>query len=160
MNKWSDVLCKTTISTHVLEEIQKECKSKITVSFLESISKDIKNESDFEELERNVKQLKKSISKELFNTVLEELTEIKEDLIWIGSKRGKYIAEINDWAQNFYSEFRLHIEFEDILMGGHSERMVLFLTGKIKGKDAFEKLLQYMESKNPPYKILSHIEIY
>ncbi|MFT5890705.1 MAG: hypothetical protein ACI9Y7_000798 [Dokdonia sp.] len=91
--------------------------------------------------------------------ILEEQVEIKSDLKWIGSKRGKYVIEINDWAQNFYSEFRSNKEFEDILIGAHSERMIIFLTGKIKGKDTFEKLLNYIVSKNPPFKLVSKIEI-
>ncbi|MFT5890706.1 MAG: hypothetical protein ACI9Y7_000799 [Dokdonia sp.] len=52
MNKWSDSLCKTSISKYLIEEVKKECRGKIPLSLLESISKDIKVKSDFKELEK------------------------------------------------------------------------------------------------------------
>ena len=159
MNKWSNSLCRVSISKHLIDEVKKEYEGDFFLSLLNSMSKDIKNRNDFKELGKNVNQLKGYISEESFRMILEEQTEIKNDLKWIGSKRGKYILEINDWVQSFYSEFRSNKEFEDVLIGGHSERMVVFLTGKIEGKDTFEKLLNFIESKKPPHKLLFQIEI-
>lgn len=56
--------------------------------------------------------------------------------------------------QTFHAEFRSIPEFEKVVIGGHSEHYVVFDTGKLKDPKDQERLLEYIESKQPPYKIL------
>lgn len=160
MNKWSDFLCKASISKFLIEDVKKESKGKeVPALLLESISKEVKTKNDFKELEKSIRLLKEYISAELYNAIKEEQGEIKSDLKWIGTRRGKYILAINNWLQVFHNEFRSYKEFEDVLIGGHSERLVVFLVGKVKTKEAHDKLLSYVNSKKPPYKLFTQIEI-
>lgn len=158
MQKWSSLLCKVSISKDIVEEVERECKESSS-SLIESISKDVKDKGEWKQLAQAIKQLETIAPTELFNMILQELEEIKEDLSWIGTKKGKYIAAINDWQQNFYSEFRSKKEFENIFIGGHSQRMVVFLTGILNTTKEYERLLDYVKSKNPPFKLLSQVQI-
>ena len=159
MNKWSNSICKTSISKYIIDELIQEYKKEIDSSILQSISLDIKDKVEYKELERAIKELKNKIREELYLAILEEQTEIKEDLQWIGTRRGKYIVEINNWQEGFYSEFRSKEEFENILIGGHTDRMVVFVTGEVNNREQYQRLLDYINSKKPPFKLLTQIEI-
>ena len=159
MKKWSNSLCRTSVSKHLVEDVKEECGTIIPPSSYGAISNEIKTKSDFKALEKTVKYLKEYISEGLYAAILEEQKEIKSDLKWIGTKRGQYVATINDWVQLFYSEFRAQKEFDDVFIGGHTERMVVFITGKIQGEDAFEQLMNFVNAQNPPYKLFLQIEL-
>ncbi len=159
MNKWSTILCKNSISKHLLEEIKNEGNNNLTLSVFNVISTEINDQNDFKNLKEAIPYLKDHLSEGLYNAILEEQEEIQKDLKWISTKRGKYILAINNWQESFYTEFRSKHEFDNVFIGGHAARMVIFLTGKVDGKDTFDDLLTYVNSKNPPYKLLIQIEI-
>jgi len=158
MKKWSNSLCKSSISTHLIEDIKNECGSSIPLALIETISTKIANKKDFKQLKAAINYLKDDISEELYTAIIEEQKEIKKDLQWIGTKRGKYVSALNDWHQTFHTEFRSINEFEDVLIGGHTERIVVFIFGKIKNEATLERLLEYINSKNPPYKLLVQVK--
>jgi len=59
---------------------------------------------------------------------------------------------MNNWAETFREEFRTIKEYENILIGGHSEIKCVLITGKMDSKK-LDDLVNYIMSKNPPYKL-------
>ena len=155
--KWSKFICKSKISDFLLDEIESELKGK-QLGF-EIFTKEVESKQDFEELDKSLEDLKQVISKDLFAKVEEEVKEISQDLKWTSTKRGKYVMEVNNWIQSFYSEFRKNPDFENVFIGGHSKRLVIFLTGKIKNQELNEQIEKFIISKSPPFKILNQIKI-
>lgn len=112
-----------------------------------------------QQLVKAVKSLKKIVPQESYESLMDEAREIKEDFAWKKSDRGKYVLEINDWVLSFFEEFRSKDEYKDVFIGSHSELEVVFVCGKVAGPEEYDSLMAYIESKNPPRKILADVEI-
>lgn len=159
MNNWKKLLCKNSISEYLIDEIEKNWQGKVNKTILESFSEKIEEKRDLSELKKSIDRVDEFISKELKRQLLSEYKEIKMDLKWIGSDRGKYIIEFNEWFQEFHTEFSTIKKFENIMIGGHSEKKVIFITGKLNSEKNYENLLEYIKEKKPPFKLLMEIKI-
>ncbi len=157
--KWSESLSKSTISDFLIDDIVNRSSAEIPSKIIESLRIVVENKNDLKQLKKGISKLKPHISKDLYVEIQDEFKEIKEDLHWVGSKRGQYITKINDWIQPFHSEFNSFKEFEGVMIGGHSDKMVVFLTGKITDNKTYQKLINYVASKNPPFKVFTKIVI-
>ena len=152
-NSWSQLLAKTSLSSYLIEDILRETGG-LDHDLQKKLALKIETKADVKNLGEAAKLLKNTISGETSETLNEEIQEIAEDFEWSGTTRGKYIMTINNWAQTFHSEFRAMKEFEDAMIGGHTEMIVC---GKVKSNDVREKLLKYVQSKNPPFKV--HVKL-
>jgi len=159
MGNWSNLLCKSSISSFIIDDIIEECENKIPAGLIQSLQTIVKNKEDFKLLKTSVAELKPSISEGLYEVIKEELREIKEDTQWVKTKRGQYVSKLNDWLQPFHSEFNAIKEFEKVYIGGHTEKIVVFVTGKVRTEESYERLVNYVSSKNPPFKMFVQVEI-
>ncbi len=159
INKWSDFLCKSSLSPYLIECIEEEYTSSLPDSLITSLSAKIENKNHLKAIKTHIKQIKKHISKKLYEEITEELQEIKEDLKWNKSDRGKYVSEVQNWAQSFHAELKSQEIYENVIIGGHTERKVVFVVGQVKDQATYEQLLNYIKTKQPPYKLFEKIEI-
>jgi len=143
-------LVRTKFSNFLIEDIKKEIPSEEETIDLLSI--EILDNESITKVRKKIKEIKDKISSANLVVLNEELSEIKEDLKWVKSKRGQYVIEINNWYKSFRDEFRSIKEYEDIMIGGHSKIMCVFITGKIN-KELVDQLTKYIVEKRPPYKL-------
>ena len=156
-NSWAQqLLTRTSLSSYLIEDILRETGG-LDHDLQKKLALKIETKADLKNLREAAKLLKNNISRETSETLKEEIQEIAKDFKWSGTTRGKYIMTINNWIHTFHSEFRAMKEFEDAMIGGHTEMMVVFVCGKVKSNDVREKLLKYVQSKNPPFKI--HVKL-
>ena len=155
---WSEFLYKSSISDFLIEEVTEQLGKK-----KQPVPKDITiqahSKTDVSKLKKAIQSIEEQLSHDLANTLMHELDEITEDQKEASTRRGKYIMDINDWAQPFYPEFRSISEFEDAYIGGHTREMVVFISGKVDSQESYDKLVKYVESKKPPYKVLAKVTI-
>ncbi len=156
--KWSEILFKSSFSDFLIEEVTEHLNNK-KQNIPEELSMKVGNKNDVSKLKKSITSIKSHIPEDLFNVLSSELDEISEDQKEAATRRGKYIMEINDWAQPFYPEFRAISEFADAYIGGHIKEMVVFITGKVDSQDHYDRLIEYVESKKPPYKVLANVKI-
>ncbi len=45
------------------------------------------------------------------------------------------------------------------MIGGHSKREVIFLSGIVSSREVFEDLMAYLDAKQPPFKVMSDVRI-
>lgn len=159
MNKWSSILVKNEISTFLLDDLKEYFKD-IPLNELEIISQKIINKKSLKLVKKVIIDNKKNISKLLMENLLEEISEIKEDLEWKSTSKGKSIIYINDWVQLFFTEFRLNEKFEDVYIGGHTENKdLIYVYGKVKTEADKISLLDYINSKKPELKLMINVQI-
>jgi hypothetical protein len=73
-------------------------------------------------------------AREVVDVLQEELAEIASDLRFARSRRGKYVLFIQNYVQKLYETLRKDSRFDDVLIGAHSEREVVFVTGQVRGE--------------------------
>ena len=151
------MVVKKQISEHLVDEVREECGADFEVpSILEAT---IDSKTDMKALKDAIKAMKPRLSEDLLEALREECQEIADDLKWIGTKRGNYIMRINEWVEPFHAEFRAMKQYDDVIMGGHSSRQVVMLSGKVKTKRILKQLVKYIESKGPPFKLLLDVTV-
>ena len=99
------------------------------------------------------------VQKTISPALRDETREIISDNRWAGSKRGAASLAINDWHQPFHPEFRPRPAFEQVCIGGHSERLCVFVTRTVATRAEHDALFDYVTAKNPPFKRLTDIRI-
>ena len=159
MNKWSKMLVKDEISDFLIEQIESDI-SNLTIDELNIIRKKVESIDDVKLLKKIIIENKQKLTESLFEELIEEITEITSDFKWQKTKRGKNVIYINDWTQEFYSEFRSFEKFENVYIGGHSENEnVIFITGKVNKENDMTELIDYINSKKPKLELLFKVEI-
>ena len=153
---WREFIVKETISEFVINQLRDKVPEEHLVT-LENLV--CKTKADIRQLSKCVKVLKKHLDSDVYEELCDELNEIKEDNNWIGSSRGKYVLAINEWMQPFYEEFRSIPKFDDIFIGGHSEKTVVFVCGKVSTHEDYDLLLDFITKKKPPFKVLADVMI-
>jgi hypothetical protein len=143
---------KHTISKYVLEDIEKLCGAPQP-----DLARACYSKEDLKALKDAVKLIRPKLDEDTRETVKEELAEIVDDLKFLSTKRGKYVDAIQEWHAGFHKEFLGLPQFEKIVIGGHVDKIVVFVTGVIKDRETFQELVQYVESKNPPFPILTKV---
>ncbi len=157
--KWSKLLCKSQVSSYLLKEVARALDRNQPNSVVEDLSIKVESKTDLTKLRKTIRELKVLVPEDLYSYLEEEIDGISEDFKWGSTKQGKYVKEVNDWLQPCYSEFRLFAKYENTYIGGHSEKMVAFVTGKVDSKEIYNDLMNYVISKNPPYKVLVKVTI-
>ena len=123
------------------------------------LSAEIESTSQVTRLKKALTSVKSDISSSTFESLAEELSEIREDFTWAKSERGKYVSAIQDWAQSFHAEMRSVGEFDGLYVGGHASIEVVYISGKARSEAALNRFIDFILSKNPPRKIMSNVKI-
>ncbi|MCM8533868.1 MAG: hypothetical protein NE330_22080 [Lentisphaeraceae bacterium] len=148
-NKWSSLLIKNKISKFILDEIEEETKLNLC-----ELKRKVENKKDIQSLKKAIKVFKNDLTKEVHQELLDELKEIEEDHSWGESTRGQYIIELNDWKEKFHQELKELNKFHGLLVGGHSEKEIVYISGKLAADENIEEFLSFIQAKNPPRKIV------
>ena len=80
-----------------------------------------------------------------------DLTERIADLRHAASPQGKYQAACRAFAEQCYAELRQGDRYQNLLIGGHSGRKVLVLTGRLADGESKEEVFKVVERLGPPY---------
>jgi hypothetical protein len=153
---WRELIVQETLSPGLIDELT----GKVDDDTLDRLKGAVcKTKSDLAALTRLVTGLRRHLPAETYEALAEELEEIRKDCRWIATKRGQYVLTINAWVQKFHAEFRANTDFANVMIGGHSEKAVVFVTGVVPAQAAFVNLLAYVESKKPPYKLITDVHV-
>ena len=159
MNKWSSFLVKTSISRELIDECRPCLSGAKAGDLLTQLSASVESSADLRKLKAALKLAKPMLPGALFGSLHEELAEIAEDAKWRSSSRGAYVIAVNEWIQPFHSEFRSVAAFAKVVIGGHSKREVIFLSGIVSSREVFEDLMTYVDSKKPPFKVMADVRL-
>ena len=159
MSNWTSCLVKTSLSPWLVGECGSHVTDPAKAAWLVQLGISVDSPADLKNLRATTKRLKPVLPPDLFESLDEEVREIAEDAKWAKTARGRYVGAINQWAEPFFSEFRARLEFSDVSIGSHATREVVFATGFVKSEAIFRELLSYMQSKNPPYKVMTDVRI-
>jgi hypothetical protein len=154
--KWKTLIVKECLSEILIDDI----RTKIEEQDLNTLRKAVcTSKADIRKLEAAAKRVRKQLDPDQWNDLKREIQEIKEDNRWIGTKRGKYVLAINEWVEPFHREFRAITQFEDAFIGGHAEKESVYVCGKVSNQRDYDDLLEFVESKNPPFKVIADVKI-
>lgn len=156
---WSEQLIKKGISEFLIDELDEHLPENKLESAKKLLSRKINTETDLKELIDAIESLSDDLPEDYVDYLMEECDEMEDDIEWAASAKGKEILSINDWAQEFHDEFRTLSEFDDVFIGGHTEKSVIFVSGKVKLETELHKLKEYVVSKNPPLEILMQVSV-
>ncbi len=90
-----------------------------------------------------------SLVRNVAESVLEQLAEIKDDLKFAKSRRGKFILFVNDWAQQAYVGLRQDTRFDDIMIGSHLEEERIVVTGETSDPATLVETIQMIATNEP-----------
>ena len=159
MSKWSDMLVKKQISEHLVDKVRDDYGPDYICIVPPILEATIESEADVKALKDAIKEVKPRLSEGLFKALQEEYREIADDSKWKSTRRGNYIMRTNEWAEPFHAEFRARKQYDDVIMGYRSSRRAVMLSGKVKSKRILKQLLKYIESKDPPFKLLLDVTV-
>lgn len=157
---WSEQLVKKGISEFLIEELDEHLfdENKI-VATKKLLSRTVLTENDLKELQEAIESLADDLPEDYIDYLLEECDEMEDDIEWASSDKGKEILAINDWIQKFYDEFRAKPEFNEVLIGSHTEKSVVVVTGEVKLEIELYNLKEYVSSKEPPLEVLYQVNV-
>lgn len=153
---WRSFLIKESFSSELIEDLADQL-DKETLSSLEDFK--CTSKESLVLLKKFASKVKRMAKGDLLEDFMEEAAEIKDDFKWLSTKRGKYVVAMNEWVETFFSEFRSFPEFENVMIGGHSEKLVVFVTGKVADLTTHKKLAAFIQAKAPPFKLLDAVAI-
>jgi hypothetical protein len=156
MKNWKSLLIKESFSPELIEELA-EYLDKETLTSLGDF-RCISKES-LVEMKAIQSKVRRMATEDLLEEFKEEANEIKDDFKWLPTKRRQYIVSLNEWLETFFGEFRSFPEFENVAIGGHSEKQVVFVTGKVADLPTHQRLSAFIKAKVPPFKILDAVAI-
>ena len=154
MEKWSSLLVQDTLTECLISELKSQLLGRADKSTFDSFSEAVESKSDVKKLRQKIMAYKKFLTTDLLEEIDEELAELKDDLKWKRSPRGKYVRALNDWLQPFHAQIRENPRFDGLVIGGHSKHEVIYVTGKVASDDDLNELLKLLHSHDPPWKIM------
>ena len=159
MSKWSDNLIRIKFSDHLVEEAISDSTKTVPMKIKEALRISCETPKDANALRKALKSIQLIVPDDIYESLHEELDEIIGDISWSKSERGKYVIEINEWVQNFYTTLRSDHRFDDILIGGHAKMHVLYIAGGISSHENLNELMMLVNNNQPPYKIHTNVRI-
>lgn len=157
--KWSEKLVKRKISDFLVEELIEQTAEPIPTEILDLLKHEIVEKADLKKLRDAIRLLKKYADEDMVDYIREEYEEIKDDIDWAATAKGKCILDINDWVQGFYEEFRTKDEFANVAIGGHTTKEVVFVAGTVSTTENLDALKTYVSSKSPPLDVLYEVRV-
>lgn len=152
---WRQALVQDRLSAVLLDQIRPYC----AVDVIAELARPVADKASLAALAAAAMAGAKRLPPHLADALQDEISEIKTDAKWIGTKRGRYVLAINQWAEGFHREFRSRPEFTDAYLGGHVSSQVVVVTGKVRSQQVLEELLAYVASKDPPFKLLVKVTV-
>lgn len=156
---WSEKLIQKSIADFVIEDLLEEAEITIPDSILDGLKITVESSEDLETLNAAIEQLRDIVDEDLLISIEEEYDEISDDLEWSKTAKGQSILKINDWVQSFYEELRSNESYKDVMVGGHTEKEVIFVAGKVTSEEFLGKLKSFIDSKKPPMELLYKVEV-
>lgn len=156
IGNWKSLLIKESFSTELIEELTDHLDQE-TLASLEGFR--CSSDESLIELKEILSKVKRMAAEDLLEDFKEEAAEIKDDFKWLSTKRGKYIVAINEWLETFFGEFRSFPEFENVVIGGHTEKQVVFVSGTVADLPTHKRLAAFIQAKAPPFKLLDAVVI-
>lgn len=156
---WSNQLVKKSISEFLTDELEEHLPEKELESTRNQLSIFVESKEDLEKLRTSIAALEDKVDEGFFDCLMEDFSDIEEDYHWKSTGKGKEVMELNDWAQQFYQEFRLNEAYEDVLIGGHESKNVVFVAGSVKTQAVLDELIEYVSSKSPPLEVLWSVKV-
>ena len=154
-SSWRQALVQDRLSAALLDQIRPYCAEDV----IAELARPVTDKASLAALAAAAKTGAKKLPSHLAEALQDEIAEIKADAKWVGSKQGRYLLAINMWAEGFHREFRSRPEFADACLGGHVDKQVVFVTGKVRSQQVLDELLAYVASKEPPFKLLVEVTI-
>lgn len=159
MSNWTSFLVKTDLSSWLVEECCSHVPAPTKASWLAQLSVPVATPADLKKLRAAVKRLRPALPPGTIESLDREVCEIANDAKWAKTARGLYVLTINRWMEPFFAEFRARSQFRDVVIGGHASREVVFASGFVRSGEIFRELLAYLQSKKPPYKVMTDVRI-
>ncbi len=159
MSTWTSFLVKTSLSPWLVGKCGSDVTDPERAARLTQLRVSVDSPADLRTLRATAKRLRPFLPSALFESLQEEVREIAVDAKWAKTARGGYVVAINRWAETFFAEFSARAQFRDVLIGSHATREAVFATGFVQSADVFRELLAYIQSKNPPYKVMTDVRI-
>lgn len=159
MSNWTSFLVKTSLSRWLVDECCAHVAGSAKESPLAELGISVGSPADLKQLRAVAKRLRPVLPPALAESLDEEMSGIAADAKWAGTVRGRYVSAINQWAEPFFAEFRARSEFRDVAIGGHATREVVFASGFVQSEDIFRGLMAYIQSKHPPFKVMTDVRI-
>ena len=156
---WSNSLVRTSFSEWLIDDAIREANGAIASEFETLFRTPIEKKYQLSELKKALASVKASISNDTFEALKEELDEIKEDLSWSKSKRGKYVSEIQDWVETFHADLRAQSKFDDLYVGGHETLEVVYVVGSAESNKVLNDLIEFLHKRNQPRKIMTKVTV-
>lgn len=158
-NKWSDSLVRKKLSGFLLETVTENSSEPVPGEIMGSLAREVLTKDDLKALKSAIRRLAKYVDEDTIEALREEYDEIKDDLGWAASRKGKAVLAINDWVQGFYEEFRSNAGFSEVSIGGHASKNVVFVVGRVSSPEVLKELESYVAGKEPPLKVLYEVRI-
>jgi hypothetical protein len=152
---WPSLLVTKALDPHFIRELQKYLTDE---QFLWFAKFRCDSAEDAKDLDAFARTLHSALPGELMSQLMRQVAAIKKDQAWSVSRRGQYILEINRWAEPFYAEFRSMPEFADVFIGGYTRQDVVLVSGTVTDQAEWDRLVDYVNSKNPPFKVLINLK--
>ena len=150
---------KNSFSEFLIDELEEHLPKPRVKNVKTLLKRKVANKKDLDELKENIKTLKQELPEDFYDYLWDEIDEIEFDLKWKNSKNGKSILLINKWLKGFNSEMRKMSEFEEVIIGGHTEKEAVVVLGEVGSKEALEKLKEFITSKKPPFETIYEVQI-
>lgn len=117
----------------------------------EILFKDIESKKDVNTLKDFFKLNKSKLSKDLYESCMEEVREITSDLKWSSSKQGIVVQNLEAWVINARKDLASVDEFKTIFIGRSMiDPTLLIISGVLDSELQIEKLKEEIEHLNPP----------
>lgn len=165
MTKWSESLIKERISQELFQEPpgqgtwSREEKQRVQdIAFLcEGV---FRSDERVKKALAAIKKLRKDApgaARDVADHVLEELKEIRNDLKFAKSRRGKFILFANDYAQEVYKTLRKDDALAGVMIGSHPEHEQLTVAGSVEDAADIAKVAQLLAEHPPGVPVQFHV---
>jgi len=113
--------------------------------------KDIENKEDLRALKDFFKLNRSKLSKNVYESCIEELREIASDLKWSNSKEGIQVQNLEAWVINARKDLARFDEFKTVFIGRSiMDPTLLIISGVMDSELQEEKLKEKIKDLNPP----------
>ena len=156
MTQWSERLHERSFSSALLDDVAPCCPETLLTS-LRALR--IEERADLTRMRGLLSSLQRAVSPELWRALSDEAEELVADNRFFGSKRGAYVAAINDWVQGFYAELRADADWARVVVGGHARKYVVVVSGVVPDAACAERLRTFLTAQRPPHPVLWDVHV-
>jgi hypothetical protein len=143
--KWSEALTKTTINEFIFDGKFDSAEESFVLGLRALCMGAVDTGDRVKEIRAAIKELPptgklSAGAREVVRNLKAELADIVSDLRFAKSRRGKYVLFVQDYVQLLYGEMRKDARFDDVFIGGHTEREIVAVTGRVRSDSDLQAL--------------------